>query len=74
MEKRVDKLEEGFHQIALNQAETNAVLRQIVAWVKTERSNSGRLTVLENNWKWAKGIVVLMVLPIVFLLIKTFLP
>lgn len=72
MEKRIDKLEAGFHQLAINQAETNTVLREVAQWVKTERSNSGRLNILENNWKWAKGILTLFALPLLWLVIKSF--
>lgn len=73
MNRRLDKLEDGFHKISINQAEQTVILKEISDWVKIERSNSGRITVLENNWKWAKGILVLLVMPLIWLIVKQFL-
>lgn len=72
VERRLDKLEEGFSKIATNQTRTNVLLEQVMDWVKKERSNSIRISVLENNWKWTKGIIGMLVIPVIFLLIKTF--
>lgn len=72
MEKRLDKLEEGFHQLVVSNVKTTVLLEEVSGWVKTERNNSSRITVLENNWKWAKGILTILIMPILLLLFKVF--
>lgn len=73
MNRRLDKLEDGFYQLSVNQAEQNVILKQVADWVKIERSNSQSITELRNNWRWAKGILVILVMPLLWLILRQFL-
>ena len=76
LEGRLDKLDSDIgkqtelqNRMAITQAEMNVILKEVIAWVKSERSNSGRILILENNWMWAKGICILVCLPLAWLVI-----
>ena len=72
VERRLDKVEEALDKMSENQTRTNVLLEQVMDWVRTERSNTLRVSILETNWRWARGLMGMLIVPMIFLLIKTF--
>jgi len=70
MEKRVDKLEESMHQMAVVQAEQNVILKNVLDFIQRESDNSASIKVLQNNWNWLKWMLGGTWIPLLFLLLR----
>ncbi len=70
---KVAKIEEIQQSMAVTQAEQLIVLKNVVDQMTTEKENSKRIAVLENNWKWIKWVLSGMIIPLIFLILRQFL-
>lgn len=68
----VKDLKDSYHQMAITQAEVLVLLKNVLSFTEKEKSNSVRVAILENNWKWAKWVIGSLVLPVIWLLVKSF--
>lgn len=70
---RMGKLEGDVHKVSITQAEQLVLLKHVIETLHEEKNNSSRITVLETNWKWARFVITALVLPVVWLVAKSFL-
>lgn len=59
--------------LKVQNAEIVVVLKNVLDTLKEESRNSTRITKLETNWRWAKGIAVAVVIPAIFIILRAIL-
>lgn len=70
LEEKVDKLDDIIRSLADTQSTQTVLLQNVLKSLEEEAKNSTRISVLETNWIWVRGIVALMIIPILFLTVE----
>jgi hypothetical protein len=64
LEEKVDKIDDMLRLLSDTQSRQTVLLQGVLNAMEEEAKNSTRISILEVNWLWLRGIIIFMLVPI----------
>lgn len=64
LEEKVDKIDDMLRVLSDTQSRQTVLLQGVLNAMEEEAKNSTRISILEVNWLWLRGIIIFMLVPI----------
>jgi len=64
LEDKVDKIDDMLRLLSDTQSRQTVLLQGVLNAMEEEAKNSTRISILEVNWLWLRGIIIFMLVPI----------